>query len=92
MITPQELQELALLAKLELPEGETEALAGQLAQIIAFADTINSYGAQAAGFENIGGLQNVLREDVVLPSTPQEEILQNVGGGEEGCFPVRQRG
>lgn len=37
------------------------------------------------------GLKNVFREDTVVPSFPQEEILANVDGGENGYFPVKKR-
>lgn len=42
MVTPEEIRQLALLAKLEINEDEIEPLARQMEKIIAFADTINS--------------------------------------------------
>ena len=42
-------------------------------------------------YEKAEGLFNVFREDEVVPSYPVQEILQNVGGGENGYFPVRKR-
>ena len=58
---------------------------------IAFADTINSASEAGASFDGVTGLKNVFREDEVVPSLPQDKILANVDGGENGYFPVRKR-
>ena len=78
MITKEEVLDIALLTK-------------DMDSILAFADSINAAGAQAEEYENAEGLSNVFREDEVVPSYPVQEILQNVGGGENGYFPVRKR-
>ena len=62
-----------------------------MAEIIAFADTINSAFEEGRDFDGVTGLKNVFREDTVVPSFPQEEILANVDGGENGYFPVKKR-
>ena len=41
-------------------------------------------------YEGLDGLSNVFREDEVEQSYPLQEILQNVGGGENGYFPVHK--
>ena len=40
--------------------------------------------------QGLDGLSNVFREDEVEQSYPIQEILQNVGGGENGYFPVHK--
>ncbi len=39
-----------------------------------------------------GDAEWCLREDLVLPSFPQEEILSNAGEQQDGCFVARKRG
>ena len=83
MVTPEEIRQLALLAKLEIRDDEIDGLTRQMERIIAFADTINSADVGDTGFDNINGLVNVLRADEVIPSLPQEDILKNA----ESKFP-----
>ena len=91
MITKEEVLDIALLSKLYVPEEQLDALTKDMDSILAFAYSINAAGAQAEEYENAEGLSNVFREDEVVPSYPVQEILQNVGGGENGYFPVRKR-
>ena len=91
MITKEDVLDIALLSKLYVPEEQLDALTKDMDSILAFADSINAAGAQAEEYENAEGLFNVFREDEVVPSYPVQEILQNVGGGENGDFPVRKR-
>ena len=91
MITREEILDLAVLAKLFVSEEELDALTEEMSNIISFADTINNAGTEAE-FDGINRLSNVFREDVPAPSYPQEEILRNAGGGEDGFFVVRRRG
>ena len=67
MVTREDVQSIAILAKLSVPEDELDALTGEMAKIISFADTINAAGAEAEEFDNINGLSNAFREDVVVP-------------------------
>ncbi len=92
MITRDDIRDIALLSKLFVSEEDLDGLTQEMAKIIEFADTINGASEkQDEDFDNIGGLQNAYREDEVVPSYPQEEILLNVSGGEDGFFPVKKR-
>ncbi len=92
MVTREEIQDIALLAKLSVAEEDLDSLTQEMGRIIEFADTINNASENITEeFDNINGLQNAFREDEVIPSYPQEEILRNVGGGEDGFFPVKKR-
>ncbi len=91
MITKEEIRKVAALSKLFVSEEQLDGLTADMAEIIAFADTINAAGETGEEFDGITGLQNVYREDEVLPSFPQGEILANVDGGESGYFPVKKR-
>ena len=81
MITEEEILEIAVLSKLYVPEEQLEQLTKDMAEILAFAVEV---------YEGLDGLSNVFREDEVEQSYPIQEILQNVGGGENGYFPVHK--
>ncbi len=91
MVTKEEILDIALLAKLSVEEDKLDELTKEMMNIIQFADTINAFDGEVQEFDNINSLSNVFREDEVLPSYPREEILKNVGGGENGYFPVKKR-
>jgi aspartyl/glutamyl-tRNA(Asn/Gln) amidotransferase C subunit len=91
MITYEELKKIAALAKLSLDGEDMDALAKDISDILSFADTI----AQAtvdlpAG--SAGAADWCLREDVVKPSFPVEDLLSNAGEQQDGYFVARQRG
>lgn len=90
MVTRDDVLHIARLAKLSVGEDELDQLTQDMAEIIAFADTINAAGAPAGGGGNIHGLCNALRDDVVVPSYDREDILRNAHGGEDGYFYVRR--
>lgn len=91
MVTHEEIRDLALLAKLEVPEEELDLLTQEMEKIIAFADTINHAPVPDAGPDNENRLSNVFRPDLPLPSLPQQEILKNAGNCENGYFLVQNR-
>ncbi len=90
-VTKDEILDIALLSKLWVEEEELDKLTHDMAEIIAFADTINAAGDTNEEFDNINNLSNVFREDEVVPSYDRALILKNVQGGENGCFPVKKR-
>lgn len=91
MVTREEVLQIARLAKLSVPEEELDALTADMANIIAFADTINAAGSETEEFDNINNLSNAFREDAVVPSYDRADILKNAGGGEDGFFKVPRR-
>lgn len=91
MVTKDEILDLALLSKLHINEDEIDELTQEMMNIIKFADTINGYDGEIEEFDNINNLSNVFREDEVVESFPQSEILKNVDGGENGYFPVKKK-
>ncbi len=91
MVTKEEILDIALLSKLHIEEDEIDNLTQEMMNIIKFADTINEYDGEVEEFDNINNLSNVFREDEVVESFPQSEILKNVDGGENGYFPVKKK-
>lgn len=92
MVTHEEVKKLSVLAKLYVADEELDKLTEDMAEIISFADTINNASEEGTDFDNINGLSNVFREDIVVPSFDREDILKNAPDNDEGCFLVKKRG
>ena len=92
MVTREDVENIALLSKLFVPEEELDGLTKSMQEIIDFADAINNAPTSAEGFDNINNLSNVFREDEVVPSYPVSEILKNAPEQAEDHFLVRNRG
>ena len=91
MVTREDVENIALLSKLFVPEEELDGLTESMQKIVDFADQINSAPVSDEGFDNINNLSNVFREDEVVPSYPAEEILSNAPEQAEQHFLVRNR-
>ncbi len=91
MVTREDVENIALLSKLFVPEEELDGLTKSMQEIIDFADTINNAPSADDSFDNINNLSNVFREDEVIPSYSNEEILSNAPEQAEDHFLVRNR-
>lgn len=84
-ITKEEVKYVANLARLNLSEDEVARLETQMADIIAFADTLS--GMDTEGIEPTNHairVENVLREDENRASYDRDALL--------GCAPAKQAG
>jgi len=91
LITLDELKKIARLAKLSLEEDDTDALARDITSILEFANTISEAVVDLPKEEEISGGWN-LRDDVVEPSYPPEEILLNAGDKQGTYIKARKMG
>jgi aspartyl-tRNA(Asn)/glutamyl-tRNA(Gln) amidotransferase subunit C len=88
-ITNQDVEKVALLARLHVTEGEQETFAKQLSQILTHVEQLNRY--DTTGVEpttTVMGQVNVFRDDVVRPSLPAEKALANAPEREGDGFGV----
>lgn len=90
MVTHEEIRAIANLAKLQVPDEELDGLTEDMNEIIAFADTIASVQVEDEAYEDVNGLSNVLREDVVQPGLSAEEVLQNARDRDGNSFVVKK--
>ena len=90
MIELKDIEWLGKLAKLQLDDDEKEALRTDLEEIVGFAGSV-SEAADSDAYRGVVVEAEDLRADEVVSSFPQELILSNVSGGEQGYFPVRKR-
>lgn len=90
-MTREEVAHVAWLARLALTDQELERFAGQLSDILSHVQRLQEadvaeVSPTAMAVETEG---NVVREDVLRPSSPQDEVLRNAAESEGGYFKVR---
>jgi len=88
-VTKEDLDKVAVLSRLSIPEGQAEKYMGQLDKFLAYVENL-----KAVDTENVKPttyalpIQNVFREDVVKPSLDRELALSNAPLKEDGYFKV----
>ena len=88
-ISRQEVEHVALLARLELTEEEIETYTGQLNSILDYATKLEKLDTeQVQPTAHAVPIYNVLREDEVKVGVSQEEALTNAPEAEDGFFRV----
>ena len=88
-INRQDVEHVALLARLEFSATELDKYTGQLDAILEYIDVLNQ--VDTTGVEpmaHVLDLKNVTRPDVVRPSLPQDQALLNAPEPENGFFKV----
>jgi aspartyl-tRNA(Asn)/glutamyl-tRNA(Gln) amidotransferase subunit C len=88
-ITPEEVRELALLARLRLEDAEVARLTGDLAAILDYVDTLSAL--DVSGVEPMTHavpFDCPTRPDEVGPSLPVDEALANAPRREGSFFQV----
>jgi aspartyl-tRNA(Asn)/glutamyl-tRNA(Gln) amidotransferase subunit C len=88
-ISPQDVMKVAELARLDIDDPLRDKLAGQIADILTYVDTLEK--ADTTGVEPTNhalSLSNAFREDTVHDSPGTENALANAPIKENGCFVV----
>lgn len=88
-ITRKDVEDVALLSRLEIPENEIEQITGQLNAILEYADVLNQLNTEGIQpTAHVLPLKNVMRPDEVRPSLARELALSNAPEQEDGYFKV----
>ncbi|MCC8023317.1 MAG: Asp-tRNA(Asn)/Glu-tRNA(Gln) amidotransferase subunit GatC [Clostridiales bacterium] len=88
-ITPELVSYLESLARIELDAAQKEKISGELQEILSYMDLLNELDtADVEPMSHAFPVTNAYREDVVRPSRPTGEILQNAPEQKDGCFLV----
>lgn len=77
-ITREDVEKVALLARLRLSEAEVDSLTEELGKIVAFVDQLAEVDTE--GVEPMAHaveVHNVFADDKVRPSLPREQALAN---------------
>ena len=81
MATEQEVTHIAELADVGINREELAAFTHQFNAILEYFDVLDRVSGDTAVTSD---LFNVMREDLVEPSLPQEEVLRNAAAQEDG--------
>jgi aspartyl-tRNA(Asn)/glutamyl-tRNA(Gln) amidotransferase subunit C len=88
-ISRQDIEKVALLARLELTEDELSRMTTELAQIVGYVDQLGEVNTD--GIEPMAHaieVKNVFREDAVAESLPRDEALANAPHHDERGYLV----
>jgi aspartyl-tRNA(Asn)/glutamyl-tRNA(Gln) amidotransferase subunit C len=86
-----QVRKVAKLARLQLSEADVARFTQQLGQVLGYVEMLNELNTD--GVEPLAHpleIQNVLREDVPVPSLPREAALSNSPKSDGRCFLVPQ--
>jgi aspartyl-tRNA(Asn)/glutamyl-tRNA(Gln) amidotransferase subunit C len=81
MVSEKDVQHIAELADIGISSGELGTFTHQFNEILTYFDQLDAVKGDAAAIKD---LYNVLREDEIEPSLPQEEVLRNAPAQEDG--------
>ena len=88
-ITLEEVDHIAMLARLALTAEERDRFRDQLGQIIGYVEMMNQLDlSQVSPSTQVLGIQNVTRSDVARPGFPVDVALLNAPERVEDFFAV----
>ena len=88
-LTREEVRHVAELAKLQLTDAELDEYAGQLAQILSYAQQVQSVDTSAvAPTPQVLPLSNVLADDELQECLPNSQAVKNAPDSDDGYFRV----
>jgi aspartyl-tRNA(Asn)/glutamyl-tRNA(Gln) amidotransferase subunit C len=88
-ISRQDIEKVALLARLQLTDDELAKMTTELAQIVGYVDQLGEVNTD--GVEPMAHaieISNVFRDDAVVESLPREEALANAPHRDERGYLV----
>ncbi len=86
-----EVQRLAKLARIALSDEEAARLSVELGNIVSFVEQLAAVDIEdTVPTDQVTGLQDVWREDVVVPSPPREVLLANAPEQKDGYIVVKR--
>jgi aspartyl-tRNA(Asn)/glutamyl-tRNA(Gln) amidotransferase subunit C len=84
-----QVEHVAQLAQLALTDEEKELFREQLSSILGHAERLRELDTRdIPPTASVLPLENVMRDDRILPSLPVEKVLANAPASEDGCFKV----
>lgn len=87
MITKEEIEKLANLARIKLNPEEKESLINDVGAILSYVDEIKKVNMDMSSSSKIGSVSNVYREDDTISSSPETiQAIINESPDREGDF------
>ena len=88
-ITAELVDYLAGLSRLEVQEGDRQAMTAELERILAYMEVLNRLDTQGVEpMSHVFPVKNVLREDEVIPSQDRAELLAGSPAPDQEAFLV----
>lgn len=88
-VTREDVEKVAVLARLKLSEKEIEEMTSQLNEILEYFEKLKELDTEGVEpLSHVLPLKNVYREDRVKPSLSQEDLLSNAPEKGHGHFKV----
>ncbi len=88
-LSEKDVQYVAKLARLEVTNEEVAKYTQQLANILQYVEQLNQLDtSNVEPLTHPLDMKNVFREDVVVPSLTQQEVLSNAPEPQSGHFKV----
>lgn len=89
-LTIEEVEHISKLANLYLSDEEKEKFRRELSQTLKYVRELSEINtANVKPTFNVNKLENIYREDSILPSLSQEEALKNAKNTYNGFFKVK---
>lgn len=86
-----EVHRLAKLARIGVSDEQAAHLATELAQIVGFVEQLQAVDiSDTLPTDQVTGLVDVWREDVVKPSMDRKELLKNAPAQKDGYIVVKR--
>lgn len=90
-ITTDEVARLAHLARIALTTAETRRLATELSTVLGYIEKLKKVDTSGVEITSqVTGLKSIWRTDVIKPSLPREQVLENAPGSKEGYIKVKK--
>lgn len=90
-ITCKDVENVALLSRLEFSPSELETFTGQMDAVLQYAEVLNKVNVDGVEpMAHVLPLKNVMRKDEAKPSLDRELALSNAPEQEDGYFKVPQ--
>lgn len=88
-VTKEDVEKVAVLARLSFSEEEKEQLTAQLNRILEYMEQLNRLDTEEVEpTSHVLPIKNVFREDVVVPPLPRDALLANAPRRSMGYFRV----
>lgn len=89
-VTEEDVRDIASYTRIAVTDGELGQLTEDLNSIIASLEPITEYDLDGVEptFHPIGGLTNIMRDDVEEAGFSQDVALENAPNSQDGCFLV----
>lgn len=90
-ISVEEVERIAKLARIGLSEAESAKMSQELGNILEFVEQLQKVDISGTPpTDQVTGLEDVWREDVVKPSMPREQLLAGSPNHKDGYIVVKR--